>query len=482
MAVTRMATVRRWLLGFLLLGGIVIVYLNWLHVNVTTVALTLLLYVLLVAARGGLRLATAVSLVAAAAYNFYFLPPIGTFTISDPQNWIALATFLITSIIGSQLSEKARSEARQARARQREVEMLFLLSADILQTDQLSTLVVALPHILLSVVGARSVAIFLLDADSLHLAGDIPPDDLDLEQLRQSSLTLELPETIRESRTLIPVRNGNRPCGLLIFDGPVFSDETLLALGRLISVSLEHATALEQMAASEARKNAEQLRSLILDSITHELRTPLTAIKGATGTLLEAADLSRDDQRELLSIMDEGCDRLDRLLDQAVEMARIETRNVQMNLSLIPLRELVEEACDICEWVNLEHPIEVQLDGQPRIHADLEMMIKVLCNLIENAAKYSAAQSPIRITGGQRNEKIFFSVADHGIGIYPDEKERIFERMYRSKRQNATTPGTGMGLAISRAIVEAHQGTISVSSQPGQGSVFTVLLPAPPSG
>jgi len=472
-----MTTVWKWLLGFLVLAGIVIVYKRWLPVNVTTVALTLLLYILVLAARGGLRLAIAVSLVAAAAYNFYFLPPIGTFVISDARDWIALGAFLITSIIASQLSEKARSEARQAHVRQREVEMLFLLSAVILESDRLSTLVAELPKILYDVIGAHAVTLFLLRENSLHVAGEIDIATVDRNYLSERSMTLELPERFRKTQTLIPVRTGIRPRGLLVIDGPVFSDETWMAMGRLVSLSLDHASALEQIASSEAHKNAEQLRTLILDSITHELRTPLTAIKGATGALLESDSLSREDQRELLTITDEGCDRLDRLLDQAVEMARIETRNVQMHFASTSLRRLVDEACAICEWVNNSHSIEVTIEGDPHIYGDVEMITKVLCNLIENAAKYSAPQSLIRITGGAQGEKIFFTVADCGIGIYPGEQERIFERMYRSKRQNSTTPGTGMGLAISRAIVEAHHGSISVASQPDQGSLFTVSFP-----
>jgi len=157
----RTIAVTRWTLAFIALAGIVLVYHRWVHVNPTTVALTLLLFILLLAAEWGLRYAVVISIVATALYNFFFLPPIGTFTITDPQNWLALFAFLTTAIIASRLSERARDEASDARARQREVEALFRLSRELLETESVSSLVSSIPAAVASITGATSTLFYL---------------------------------------------------------------------------------------------------------------------------------------------------------------------------------------------------------------------------------------------------------------------------------------------------------------------------------
>lgn len=255
------------------------------------------------------------------------------------------------------------------------------------------------------------------------------------------------------------------------------STETFQAVGGLVSIALDRAQALEDVARGEATKESERLRTLILDSITHELRTPLTSIKGAASTLLHTPDVSDGDRLELLTIVDEEADRLNRLVGQAVEMAQLEAQEIHMNFVPIALPELVEQAQETCATVLTTHPVTVTLPELPRVSADAEMVSKVLCNLLENAAKYSAPQSPIFISAEQKDGQVLTSVADRGVGIDPAEQSLIFDRLYRSRTQTGTTPGTGMGLAISRAIIESHRGTLTVTSQPEHGSVFTFSLP-----
>ena len=167
----RYVAITRWVLALTGLAGIILVYRSWLQVNPTTVALTLLLYILLLAARWRLQHAVVVSMIATACYNYYFLPPIGTFTISDPQNWLALFAFLATSVIGSRLSQRARDEAEQARTRQSEVEVLFSLSRELLQTDNVAELINTLPDTIYRVSRASSVVLYLLDRDRMYRAG-----------------------------------------------------------------------------------------------------------------------------------------------------------------------------------------------------------------------------------------------------------------------------------------------------------------------
>ena len=472
-----MVAVMRWSLALCALAGIVGVYRFLVHANPTTVALTLLLYILLLAAHLSLRYAVVVSVVATACYNFYFLPPVGTFTISDPQNWLALFVFLATSVIGSRLSQRARDEAEQARSRQREVEMLFALSRELLQADNVAEVLSTVPAMVQRVSRAASVLLYLLEGDRLYQAGVYRASGVELPHFRQLALGLPEPESTGDAETHIPLRAGVRPRGLLVLKDVRLSPATFQAMGGLVSIALDRVQALEDVARGEATKESERLRTLILDSITHELRTPLTAIKGAASTLLCTTEIAAEDRRELLTIVDEEADRLNRLVGQAVEMAQIEAQEVHMSFVPIPVTELVEQARAGCAWVAQTHPLHVQLPELPKVMADPAMVGKVLCNLLENAAKYSRAESPIFVSAEQKDGMVLLSVADRGLGIDAAEQGLIFDRLYRSQAQSGTTQGSGMGLAISRAIVESHQGTISVTSQPGHGSVFTFSLP-----
>ena len=473
----RSATAARWLLAFGALAGIVFVFRRWVHVNPTTVALTLTLYILLLAARLSLRYAVAVSLVATACYNYFFLPPIGTFTIADPQNWLALFAFLATGVIGSRLSQRARDEADQARTRQREVELLFTLSRDLLRTENVAELVHLLPELIRTVSRAEKVVVYLLDGDRLYQAGVQPRSTVEIPHFRQLALSLGVPETTTDGETRIAVRAGVRPRGLLILTGVRASAETFEAVGGLVSIALDRAQALEDVARSDANKESERLRTLILDSITHELRTPLTSIKGAASSLLSTEQGDAADRRELLTIIDEEADRLNRLVGQAVEMAQIEANELHMNFAPVAVADMVEQARGNCAWVATTHPVSVRVPELPAVAADPEMIGKVLCNLLENAAKYSKPDAPIFISAEQKDGHVLTSVADRGMGIEAAEQSLIFDRLYRSRRQTGTTPGTGMGLAISRAIVESHRGSLTVTSQPEHGSVFTFSLP-----
>lgn len=468
-------SVIRWLVAFGALAGIVLVYRRWLHVNPTTAALTLLLLILFLAAEWGLQYAVVVSIAATACYNFYFLPPVGTFTISDPQNWLALFAFLATAIIASRLSERARNEASQARARQRELEVLFRLSRELLQSESSATLLSSVPAAVASVTTARSGLLFLLDGDKLYQAGE-RISEIELPHLRQ--LAMSLPGTGRDAGEMqIPIRTGVRPKGLLVLRGATLSDATAEAIGSLISIAIERAQALESIAWGEAAKESERLRTLMIDSITHELRTPLTSIKGAATALL-FGEVKQEETRELLLIIDEESDRLNKLVSEAVEMAQLDAQQVQMHFGSVSVSDLIQEARESCSWVEEGHPVRVDIPEGLQMRADPVVLGKVICNLLQNAAKYSGPGTPITISAAAERGGIAISVADQGVGIDPSEQALIFERFYRARSQAEGTPGTGMGLAIGRAIAEAHGGNIVVTSQPGQGSVFTLWIPA----
>ena len=251
--------------------------------------------------------------------------------------------------------------------------------------------------------------------------------------------------------------------------------ETAEAIGGLISISIDRAQALESVARGEAAKESERMRTLMIDSVTHELRTPLTSIKGAATTLL-TSQVRDEDRQELLTIIDEEADRLNRLVAEAVEMAQLDAQQIQMHFSPVPVWKLIDEARLSCALVEEQHRVSVNVPGNLEVVGDAAFLQKVLCNLLENAAKYSLPGTPITVTAEKRDSQVAVSVADRGMGIDPAEQTLIFERFYRA-RSDTGTPGTGMGLAISRSIVEAHGGKLYVTSQSGRGSVFTFELP-----
>jgi two-component system, OmpR family, sensor histidine kinase KdpD len=475
----RLIVLTRWLIVAAALAAILAVYRFWLHVNPTTVALTLLLLILSLAARWGLTYAVVASLAATLCYNFFFLPPVGKWTIEDPQNWIAIAAFLSTSVIASRLSARIREEALEARRREHEVEVLFQLSRELLQTDNVAELLRTVPDSIARVTRVPFVALYLADKDQLYRSMTAKDDVLAEERPQELMLLPRVTRLNAGAGVAVPLRAGVRPRGALLLAPTILSDETLEALGGLISIAIDRAQALENAARSEAAKESERMRGLMLDSITHELRTPLTAIKASATTMLSSAEVSADDQRELLTVIDEETDRLNRLIAQAVEMAQLDTQEVHMHLQPTNLEDVIQHGMHACASQIAERRVSVSVEAPlPRVLADAIWLQKVICNLVENAAKYSPDDSPITVKAAvvDRNT-IAVTVTDRGVGIAESEQVLIFEKFYRGRVLAHRKPGTGMGLAISRAIVEAHHGTIGVSSALGEGSTFTVGLP-----
>jgi two-component system sensor histidine kinase KdpD len=345
-----------------------------------------------------------------------------------------------------------------------------------LQTENVASLLNAISPAIMLVTRADAIVLYLLDGDRRYMAGDsaaIQMDDIGLRQLAQ---TLPAPDTVG-LQARVPLTVGVRPRGLLLINGVSLSMETLEAIGGLISVSIDRAQALEDVTRGEASKESERLRSLMIDSITHELRTPLTAIKAAASTLLLPKALDDEEQHELLTVIDEESDRLNQLVSEAVEMAQLDTKEVHMTFAPTAVAAVVEQSLQNCSSLLENREVKVNLPTLPLVKADAEFITKVLTNLIENAAKYSPAGSPIAISAEHQEGMVSVSVADRGMGIDLSEQGLIFERFYRASVPSQQTWGTGMGLAISRAIIEAHHGVLSVTSQLGEGSVFSFTLP-----
>lgn len=456
---------------------IVLVYVKLLHVNPTTAAVTFLLAILTVAAAWGLRYALPMSLVAALCFNFFFLPPVGKLTINDNQNWVALFAFFFTSVLASNLSERARKQTAEAHRRRQDVERLYVFGQQLLVADNVLEVLKSVPGFVTETFGATHAALYVTSKDQVYRSDperqEIPADDL-----RDAAVRGELMISAERHLAVAPVRMGIRTVGAFAVSGVIPSRETLEAIGSLIATAIERARAVEDLAHTAASRESERLRSALLDSVTHEFRTPLTAIKASVTTLRSGASLNDEQQQDLLAVIDEESDRLNRLVGEAVEMAQLDAHEVKLSLGPHQIREAIDAALAEAKHVTASHTVEVRLPERlPAVQMDVGWIKKVLQHLLENASKYSAEGTPIFISSEVRGDRLVTSVADRGAGIDDLERSMIFDKFYRGQSQRFRVQGTGMGLAIVKAIVEAHNGRIEVTSQLGQGSVFSFGLP-----
>ncbi len=288
----------------------------------------------------------------------------------------------------------------------------------------------------------------------------------------------ELQIDAEHSVCFAPLRLGSRILGSMGISGPVLSRESLEAMGTLIAVAIERAHAIEMVGKTEAAREGERLKSALLDAITHDFRTPLTSMKASVTTLLSPAKLDGGQRDELLHIIDEECDRLNRLVGEAAEMARLEAGEVKLQLEAVRAEDLISGALEVCKGVLGTRPIRIELKNPDlQVRADVARAKEVLVHLIQNANLYSSPDHPITMSAEEKDEFVQFSVADQGPGISEAELGLIFDKFYRGTDQRYRVQGTGMGLPIAKAIVEAHGGTIGVISQVGHGSVFSFTLP-----
>ncbi|MGA2456054.1 MAG: DUF4118 domain-containing protein [Terriglobales bacterium] len=475
-AATRSGT--GYLIATLFVAGITLVGYRWLHLNPTTVALAFVLSVLGISASWGLRQAIFMAVIAALAFDYFFLPPIGAFTIADPQNWIALVAFLVTAGAVSELSARARRGARAAVERRLELERLYAFSQLLLSSDNPAELLNLIPRYIVDSFGIRSAAISLSSRSDVYRSGPAI-DGLESHDLQLICVRGEPRIDATHQLALMPLHMGMRVVGCMGVSGSVLSRQTLEAIGSLVAIAIERAGAIERLSRAEASRESEQLRSVLLDSVTHEFRSPLTAIKASVTSLLGSSNHSPEERQELLTIINEESDRLNRLIGEAAEMAQLDASKVEFRFTSAPIGPVVNEALDELKQLLVQHPVEVRIPtGLPNARMDPAHIKEVLVHLIENAAKYSPAGAPIRITAEAKdNEMLTINIADRGPGIDDFEQSLVFEKFYRGRNQRVQVHGTGMGLAICKAIIEVHGGHLGLTSQLGHGSVFYFSLP-----
>jgi len=462
----------------------------------TTVALTYLLVVLFVASWSTLAVAVATSALAMLSLNFFFMAPVGTFTIADPQNWVALVAFLVVAVVASHLSSTARARAEEAVERRNEVARLFDVSRDVLLGTETQGANVAvarhvarrfeLPVVTIAVPAERG-GWQLAHGGSDPV--DIPADELERAWAAARG-TLEFDARTRSygghralpsatgPMALVPVRIGVRPVGLVALGGRRLDPGTADAIAGVIAIAIERARFLDERRAAELARQRADLSSALLASLGHDLRTPLTAIRVAVSNAhdptLPAALREEQAQLALSQI-----DHLSRLLQEILDMARIEAHAVPVERHWVTPADVVEAAVAHAGTALARHRLRVDADDAAEVQVDPRLTSAALAHLLENAARYSPAGSTVTVGGVATDDGLRFSVSDEGPGLQDEELERLFEPFVRGRAARTGTSGTGLGLAITRGLLAAEGGRVWAERLPGSGARFTIDMPAP---
>ncbi len=465
--------------------------------NVLNIALVFLTAVLVVAATYGLLPSLFACLVSVLAYNFFFLPPLYTFTIADPENVLALVAFLVAALIGSNLAAGTRAQAVSARARARTTEELLAFSRKLAGVATLDDLLWATAYQIAAMLKLR-VVILMPDGIDLTVKAGYPPEDelggADIAAAKWSwahnhpagrgSDTLP-----GAKRLFLPLRTGRGAVGVIGLDretpGVLLSPYTrrlLDALMDLAALAIERIHLQGDLDVAHLQAESERLRSALLTSISHDLGTPLASIIGAASSLKSVGERYDEGQRDVLvSTILEEAERLNRFVGNLLDMTKLEAGAIAPKREMIDLGEIVGTALQRAAKVLAYHRVKIDLAPDlPMLRLDFVLFEQVLFNLLDNAAKYAPRESTIEIRARQRNGAIRIDVLDEGDGIPQDQFERIFDKFHRVHDGDRRRPGTGLGLAICRGFVAAMGGTIRASNRSDRsGADFVIEFPLP---
>jgi two-component system sensor histidine kinase KdpD len=453
-----------------------------LGINATTAGFAYLVVVLLIASTWGFAESAIASVAATLSFNFFFLPPIGTFTIADPQNWAALAAFLTTSLVASRLSTVARQRAAEAIERQGDIERLYTFSRALLLIEPGDDFPKHLTVKLSEIFNLEAVVLFDRRAGEFFRAGPSDFEGLD-DQLRDAALNGTAFSDTDHNRRITAVRLGSEPIASLALQGSRMEDSVLQGVGNLVAIGLERARAQELSQQIEAARQSEQLRTTLIDAMAHELKTPLTSIRAATSSLLSSPDQPPETRSELLHVADEEAEHLTTLIDDAIELARLDTANIDVQLERSDVGAVVRDVVDSLRKEADPRVVSVRCEQEhnPAL-IDRRLMKVAIKQLVENAIKYSPPGTPIRIAVRNSDHGMkSVEVTNEGPGIAVRDQARVFERFWRGSSVKEQVPGTGLGLSIAQVIARSHRGDLELTSRPGE-TTFRLTVPGQTGG
>jgi two-component system sensor histidine kinase KdpD len=409
--------------------------------------------VLVVSAYWGLSLGLLTSLLSAAAFNFFHLPPVGRFTISDSRNWVALAAFVVVAVVVGAMAEVVRNRAREAERGRAEASLVSALTRELLSGSATPIALPTVSRLLADVLGLRSAAIELGARGGDDRRRALALSDQQGNQLATLLVPRQLPREIvrRLERQVVP------------------------PLAALLTVALQRDALQSEAVETAALRRSDDVKTAVLRAVSHDLRTPLTAIVAA-GHALGTASISQEERDELsAAVVGEG-ERLAGLVDKLLDLSKLQAGRAEPRRDWISLEDVL-----LAARVQLADPdggVRLAIDPSlPPLRADAAQLERAFANLLENARRYSNGL-PVSVHARQSGNRVLVRVVDQGPGIHPGERERIFEPFYRGPDASGRRwTGSGLGLAVAKGFVELSGGTISVESLPGQGTSFVVSLP-----
>jgi two-component system, OmpR family, sensor histidine kinase KdpD len=409
--------------------------------------------VLLVSAYWGLALGLATALLSAAAFNFFHLPPVGRFTISDSRNWVALAAFTIVSVVVSAMAELARSRALEAERRRREADLVAALARELLAESDTQTA--------LGVTARRVAEAIELPSAAIEL-GAIDGDD------RRSALALRAGDGTQIATLLVPRRLPGETTTRLRM-------QVVPGLGALVAIALRRDAMQADAVETAALRRSDDVKTALLRAVSHDLRTPLTAIVAA-GHALGAGTRTAEERTELSAAVVQEGERLAALVDKLLDLSKLQAGGAEPRREWVSLEEVVQAAREGLDGAGVEIRLTIDSDV-PDVRANAAQLERAFANLLENARRYSGGL-PVSVHARRSGSRVVVRVVDQGPGIDPAESQRVFEPFYRGRKASTGGwTGSGLGLAIAKGFVEANGGAISVESLPGQGTSIVVSLP-----
>ena len=446
-----------------------------LHFNLSSATSLHLLLVTTLALQWGFVEASIVSVLSVGCLDYFFTDPVFAFDMRDSRDWVALLTFEGVALLASRLSNQVRSHAREAERSRSQVQKLYELSQQILLLDRQKPVEQQLATLIQSTFEMRGVALW--NAHELHLArsgdcGEVTDDEL------RSTYILENPGDDASTATSRRVlRLGARSIGSLVLCGHSLDAASINATLSLTAIAIERARSFSAETSAEAARQSEQLRAAVLDGLAHAFKTPLTTIIGSSSGLLEMNTLPSTERR-LVTLIEQQAEHLNGLTTRLLRTARLDKADLKLKREQIDLRELIESSIPLAAQELRDHSVHIQATGQERpVWADRQLLQMAILQFFDNAAKYGSPGSSITVGVHEEEAEALISVQNQGSFIAPEEKDRIFQRFYRSPGSDHRASGTGIGLSVVKRITEAHRGRVWVNSEQHSGTTFFLALP-----
>jgi len=441
------------------------------HLNLATAGFLYLILIIGAAIRGGFWLATVTSVVSVLCLNYFFVPPVFSFSVSDPANWVALVAFELTALVISRLSNTANARTAEAVRDRRDAERLYQVSLHVFLLNRSQDPGDILATVIRDSFDLKSVVIYDAVSGNIYSAGEAIPESG--ERARQAYLRDGNEYDPAFESWFCVLRVDLHPEGGLSLCGSPLRPLIATALASLCAISFERFRSLERECRAEAVRQTEQLRAAVLDSLAHQIKTPVATIWAASSGLLALGGLS-ETQEMLMSLLDEQSKKLSDIASQLIRTAKLDSATIVPRREILMLSDVVDETVqpmDPHTRLRISYPAE-----DVPVLADRKLMSDALGQVVNNAYKYSVPGTPIdiRVELGGAQAKI--SVRNEGPMIPASDRERIFEQFYRANPNGQGPSGSGLGLSITRRIVEAHEGRVWVESSAGF-TVFSIALP-----